>query len=76
MFVRHKILRPKGGTLACAGRRPAYMLVFINDNIFEIFIWSQKKKVNIRYSFRVKRNAERAFTYLPEEKKKPRKWVQ
>ena len=45
MFVRHKIMRigpkglcgarrasvpPKAGTLACAGRRPAYMLVSTN----------------------------------------------
>ena len=27
--------QPKAGTLACAGRRPAYMLVYINYFILE-----------------------------------------
>ena len=35
----------------------------INDNKFEIFIWSQNMKLG--FSFRVKRGAERAFRYLP-----------
>ena len=38
MFVRHKILRigRRAGTLVCAGRRPAYMLVYIIDGVLYV----------------------------------------
>ena len=43
--------------------------------MFEIFIWSQKKEMNLGYSFRVERGAKRTFRYLLQ-KKKPRMGMQ
>ena len=53
VFVRHKFLRigPKAGTLACGGRRPAYMLVLIKISRSRRIIRKPRKSAALRSAF-------------------------
>ena len=63
MLVRHKILRigPKGlcgtrGTLECAGRRPAYMLVIVKLNILLRTVNVKKSSVRSNFTLSERNN--------------------